>query len=95
MFIENMKKKIFYLNRWDIIRDKKKEHQKRMIKIKRSKVFLYKWEKHMLLTQMLKIIFKKYNDYREIIILQNRREWAATRIKYRFHSRMLRFGEDQ
>lgn len=85
-----LKRKMFLVHKWSIIRERRKEHEERMMIHNQKQLRNFSWHTMINLNEIIRTIYAKFNDVRWHIRLNQARDKAAKKIQHAFRFYMFR-----
>jgi hypothetical protein len=82
--MENMKKRMFLLHRWEIIREKRDEMRSEAIQRRMEHNRKHEWVRYILTCQMMKHIFTLFDEKKEITTRQAKTTFAVNMFSIKF-----------
>lgn len=93
MFMEKIKQNIYYMNRWDIVREKRKDLEEAQRQQERKELFKYWWIRQQKTELALKTIYDMFHNTRTAIIKGYREKILVRRIIRRLDKFLVKKGE--
>lgn len=84
--LETLKRKVFLVHKWSIIRERRREHEERMFAWNQRQQRNFAWHCLINLNEYVRDIYTKFNDVRWHIHLNQARNKAACKIQRSFRS---------
>lgn len=88
LFMQKIRHNIYYMNRWDIVREKRKDIEELQRQQERKELFTFWWKRQQGTVLALKVIFDIYNSTRTEIFQAYKEKLFTLRIIRRYNQAM-------
>jgi hypothetical protein len=92
IYFDKMRKNIFYMNRWNIVREKRKDIEEMEKLEERKRIFIFWWIRKCFTIKFLQSIFDQFDQHRNKILQGYKEKLFANRIFRNFQKMIVSKG---